>query len=212
MHVGPESGAGGGRCSARRTRQVLRRGVAEDEHPVETLAPDGADHALADGVGPRGASVPSWSPPSATAQWGSANPLAARADHTAPSRPPDGSSNRAATTTRSATPDASPNSSTSTDHRPTVMADGTIPTVALPDATGVTRRYARLSDVWVHPSPDASCCPTSPKSSVSPTTATTPSAGSDSPSSSTSPAASAPTPRKPYESSASASRHFTAAR
>ena len=25
----------------------------EDEHPVEALAPDGADHALADGVGPR---------------------------------------------------------------------------------------------------------------------------------------------------------------
>jgi hypothetical protein len=25
---------------------------AEDEHPVEALAPDGADHALADGVGP----------------------------------------------------------------------------------------------------------------------------------------------------------------
>ena len=24
----------------------------EDEHPVEALAPDGADHALADGVGP----------------------------------------------------------------------------------------------------------------------------------------------------------------
>jgi hypothetical protein len=28
------------------------------------------------------------------------------------------------------------------------MTDGTIPTVALPDATGVPRRHARLSDVW----------------------------------------------------------------
>jgi len=28
------------------------------------------------------------------------------------------------------------------------MTDGTIPTVAVPDATGVPRRYARLSDVW----------------------------------------------------------------
>jgi hypothetical protein len=27
--------------------------AAEDEHPVEALAPDGADHALADGVRPR---------------------------------------------------------------------------------------------------------------------------------------------------------------
>ena len=26
--------------------------TAEDEHPVEALAPDGADDALADGVGP----------------------------------------------------------------------------------------------------------------------------------------------------------------
>jgi len=26
---------------------------SEDEHPVEALAPDGADHALADGVRPR---------------------------------------------------------------------------------------------------------------------------------------------------------------
>ena len=30
------------------------------------------------------------------------------------------------------------------------MTDGTLPTVALPDATGVSRRYARLSDVWSH--------------------------------------------------------------
>jgi hypothetical protein len=30
------------------------------------------------------------------------------------------------------------------------MADGTIRTVTLPDATGVLRRYARLSDVWSH--------------------------------------------------------------
>jgi len=30
------------------------------------------------------------------------------------------------------------------------MADGTIRTVTLPDATGVSRRYARLSDVWSH--------------------------------------------------------------
>ena len=28
------------------------------------------------------------------------------------------------------------------------MTDGTIPTVAVPDATGVPRRHARLSDVW----------------------------------------------------------------
>src|SRR5579875_1814137 len=27
---------------------------SEDEHPVKALAPDGADHALADGVRPRG--------------------------------------------------------------------------------------------------------------------------------------------------------------
>jgi hypothetical protein len=30
------------------------------------------------------------------------------------------------------------------------MTDGTIPTVTLPDATGVSRRYARLADVWAH--------------------------------------------------------------
>lgn len=30
------------------------------------------------------------------------------------------------------------------------MTDGTIPTVTLPDAAGVSRRYARLSDVWSH--------------------------------------------------------------
>ena len=30
----------------------LQMAAAEDEHPVEALAPDGADHALTDGVGP----------------------------------------------------------------------------------------------------------------------------------------------------------------
>ena len=30
----------------------LEMAAAEDEHPVEALAPEGADHALADGVGP----------------------------------------------------------------------------------------------------------------------------------------------------------------
>jgi hypothetical protein len=30
----------------------LQMAAAEDEHPVEALAPDGAHHTLADGVGP----------------------------------------------------------------------------------------------------------------------------------------------------------------
>ena len=30
----------------------LQMAAAEDDHPVETLAPDGTDHALTDGVGP----------------------------------------------------------------------------------------------------------------------------------------------------------------
>ncbi len=86
------------------------------------------------------------------AQWGSANPLSARADHidatlaaagwlVDPGRPDDPlcDARRVAA---------------ELDVYPTTarrwMADGTLPTVTIPDATGVSRRYARLSDVWAH--------------------------------------------------------------
>ncbi|MDA8061017.1 MAG: hypothetical protein M0T80_01070, partial [Actinomycetota bacterium] len=86
------------------------------------------------------------------AQWGSANPLAARADHVAATLAaagwlvdPGSDDDPLCDAQRVAA---------ELDIYPTTarrwMTDGTIPTVALPDATGVSRRYARLSDVWAH--------------------------------------------------------------
>ena len=86
------------------------------------------------------------------AQWGSANPLSARADHVDATLAAagwlvePGSDYDPLCDARRAAQEL--------DIYPTTarrwMADGTLPTVALPDATGVSRRYARLSDVWAH--------------------------------------------------------------
>ncbi|MGH9076495.1 MAG: hypothetical protein ACRDY0_03425 [Acidimicrobiales bacterium] len=85
-------------------------------------------------------------------QWGTANPLADRVDHidatlaaagwlVDPGRPGDPlcDARRVAQ---------------ELDIYPTTarrwMRDGTLPAVTVPDATGVPRRYVRLSDVWAH--------------------------------------------------------------
>lgn len=86
------------------------------------------------------------------AQWGSANPLAARADHV------DATLAAAGWLVDPGSDDDplcdAQRVAQELDIYPTTarrwMADGTIPTVALADATGVSRRYARLSDVWAH--------------------------------------------------------------
>jgi integrase len=86
------------------------------------------------------------------AQWGSANPLAARADHI------DATLAAAGWLVDPGSDDDplcdAQRVAQELDIYPTTarrwMADGTIPTVALSDATGVSRRYARLSDVWAH--------------------------------------------------------------
>jgi integrase len=86
------------------------------------------------------------------AQWGSANPLSARADHVDATLAAagwlvdPGSDDDPLCDARRVAQEL--------DIYPTTarrwMADGTIPTVAVPDAAGVSRRYARLSDVWAH--------------------------------------------------------------
>ena len=154
------------------------------------------------------------------AQWGSANPLTARADHidatlaAAGWLVDPGSDDDPLCDARRVAQEL--------DIYPTTarrwMADGTLPTVTLPDATGVSRRYpgSRMSRRIATASPGGSSCPTSQKSSASPITRpTTPSAGSASPSTSTPPAASTtspPRPPTPYAPSTSVSRPFTAAR
>ena len=86
------------------------------------------------------------------AQWGSANPLSACADHVDATLAAagwlvdPGSDDDPLCDARRVAQEL--------DIYPTsarrCMADGTLPSVALPDATGVSRRYARLSDVWSH--------------------------------------------------------------
>jgi integrase len=86
------------------------------------------------------------------AQWGSANPLAARADHVDATLAaagwlvePGSGDDPLCDAQRVA---AELGTYPTTARR--WMADGTLPTVAIPDATGISRRYARLSDVWAH--------------------------------------------------------------
>ena len=86
------------------------------------------------------------------AQWGSANPLAARADHidatlaAAGWLVDPGSDDDPLCDARRVAQEL--------DIYPTTarrwMTDGTLPTINIPDATGVSRRYARLSDVWTY--------------------------------------------------------------
>ena len=86
------------------------------------------------------------------AQWGSANPLAARADHV------DATLAAAGWLVDPGSDDDplcdAQRVAAELDIYPTTarrwMTDGTFPTVTIPDATGVSRRYARLSDVWAH--------------------------------------------------------------
>ena len=86
------------------------------------------------------------------AQWGSANPLSARADHI------DATLAAAGWLVDPGSDDDplcdAQRVAQELDIYPTTarrwMTDGTIPAVALPDATGVSRRYARLSYVWAH--------------------------------------------------------------
>ncbi|MDA8285612.1 MAG: site-specific integrase, partial [Actinomycetota bacterium] len=85
-------------------------------------------------------------------QWGSGNPILTRADHVEATLAaagwlvdPGTEDNPLCDAKRVAA---------ELDIYPTTarrwMTDGTLPTVTLPDATGVSRRYARLSDVWSH--------------------------------------------------------------
>jgi len=86
------------------------------------------------------------------AQWGSANPLLARADHV------DATLAAAGWLVDPGSDDDplcdAQRVAAELDIYPTTarrwMTDGTLPTVTIPDASGVSRRYARLSDVWAH--------------------------------------------------------------
>jgi integrase len=84
--------------------------------------------------------------------WGSANPILARADHVEATLAAagwlvdPGSEDDPLCDARRVAAELHIYPSTARRW----MADGTIPTVALPDAAGVSRRYARLSDVWSH--------------------------------------------------------------
>jgi integrase len=85
-------------------------------------------------------------------QWGSGNPILTRADHI------DATLAAAGWLVDPGTEDNplcdAKRVAAELDIYPTTarrwMTDGTLPTVTLPDATGVSRRYARLSDVWSH--------------------------------------------------------------
>ncbi|HVA73042.1 MAG TPA: hypothetical protein VNF71_00575 [Acidimicrobiales bacterium] len=86
------------------------------------------------------------------AQWGSANPLSARTDHI------DATLAAAGWLVDPGSDDDplcdAQRVAAEVDIYPTTarrwMTDGTLPTVTIPDATGVSRRYAKLSDVWAH--------------------------------------------------------------